>query len=459
MLKSSFFLALWTLELCVNAADINIWEPASLKNLYKTKTLEYTIANFGTVPYGHSLYGTVFKATPLDACTELSPLKWDKNYGTLIVYVERGNCHFAQKVLMAQKIGAGLVIIGDTNNEDVEKLLAVEKTAKLMERIHIPSIIISKDDADNFRNLLLNQQNNQHMITLAIHFPLIKAYDVANIKMILQVDDLRSYDAIINLSKYRKAFEKNMSLTIHYKVFKNIPLAREDINCLEGENTYCVLSSNAANKNKNLLRETLRQMCLVEDEYSAFVSYIKYARTSCFDSKGDIVDDFAECMDSAYLKAVNQKIREEKETCNDIKSDKAIQLLDSNDDNIKYYLINYSPIVFINGYIYKGNYDDSSHLMEAFCGSFEIAPASCSQLDVFQQYKDFSSSSIFRFMILTVTAILVVGLAIIAIFYFFYRKRLSSNFNTELNSKINQAMTKYYGDKDDDYKGINKDDE
>lgn len=56
------------------------------------------------------------------------------------------------------------------------------------------------------------------------------------------------------------------------------------------------------------------------------------------------------------------------------KSDEAKKFLNENNDNIKYYLINYSPIVFINGYMYKGNYKDSNHLMEAFCNSFEEVP-------------------------------------------------------------------------------------
>ena len=56
-------------------------------------------------------------------------------------------------------------------------------------------------------------------------------------------------------------------------------------------------------------------------------------------------------------------------------SDEGKKFLNENNDNIKYYLINYSPIVFINGYMYKGNYKDSSHLMEAFCNSFEEVPS------------------------------------------------------------------------------------
>jgi len=257
-------LLLLTLTSLASAADINIWEPASLRNIYKSKALEYTIANFGTVPYGHSVYGTVFRATPLDACTDLAPLKWDANYGTLVVYVERGNCHFAQKVLMAQKIGAGLVIIGDTDNEDVSKILPVEKTVELMDKIHIPSILISKSDADNFRNLLVNQRDGNQLITLAISFPLVKSYNMSNIKMILQVDDFRSYDAILNLDAYHNAFAKNMSLTVHYKVFKNVPLMHDEQNCVNVGNTYCVMSGHPLHKNLDLIVVTLRQMCLFD---------------------------------------------------------------------------------------------------------------------------------------------------------------------------------------------------
>ena len=153
-----------------------------MRQIYKNEQLEYSIANFGSVPYGHSVYGTVFLSNPLDACHDLKPLNWEKNQGTLIIYAQRGNCHFAQKVLNAQKIGAGLVIIGDTNNEDVHKILPVERTTQLMNQIRIPSVLIMKKDADHFTNVL---NSDNHTLTLAIHFPLTKANDVASIKMIL----------------------------------------------------------------------------------------------------------------------------------------------------------------------------------------------------------------------------------------------------------------------------------
>lgn len=179
----------------VSLAEIHVWEPQILKQLYNNKQMQYSIANFGSVPYGHSIYGNVFKSVPLDGCNDIKPLSWDKNYGTLIVYMERGNCHFAQKVLSAQKIGAGLAIIGDTNDEDVHMVLPVEKTQSIMEKIKIPSILVQKEDAENIKRIL--DDSNQNTLALAIHFPLIKSSDVSNIRMILQVDDFRSYDSIL----------------------------------------------------------------------------------------------------------------------------------------------------------------------------------------------------------------------------------------------------------------------
>ena len=81
--------------------NVHIWEPKSLRNIYSNKDFPYTIMNFGNVPYGHSVYGTVFKATPYDACKELNPVSWDKNYGTLIILVHRNGCNFSEKVLNA----------------------------------------------------------------------------------------------------------------------------------------------------------------------------------------------------------------------------------------------------------------------------------------------------------------------------------------------------------------------
>ena len=108
--------------------------------------------------------------------------------------------------------------------------------------------------------------------------------------------------------------------------------------------------------------------------------------------------------------------------------------------------------------MYKGNYKDSTHLMEAFCNSFEEVPAQCKNLKAFNQYYDFSSYSLIKFVLISMLCTLFVTAVIVSIFYFFYRKKIKSSFKVELNDKINEALSKYYNDgsKDLNYTGVTK---
>ena len=62
-------------------------------------------------------------------------------------------------------------------------------------------------------------------------------------RIILQVDDFRSYDSILQINIFKNIFKDSMDLTIHYKVFKNTDMAFDAKNCLkDGDKTYCVVS-------------------------------------------------------------------------------------------------------------------------------------------------------------------------------------------------------------------------
>lgn len=438
--------------------EIHIWEPASLRALYSNATLTYTIANFGTVPYGHSIYGTVFKAFPADGCSEIHAVPWDKNQGTLIVFVDRGNCHFAEKVLNAQRMGAGLVIMGDTSDEDVRKIMPIEKTAEILNRITIPSILIAKKDADNFKAVFDDPTSTDKAITFAINFALIKRNDKADLKMILQADDFRSYDAIAAFYPYYQIFRNSLDLKVHYKVFKNLPFLSDTENCLTvGSDFYCVINSNPGKKTPGLLNETLRQICLQDLDLDQYIRYVRETRAKCFAKDGEILPEFDKCAKEAGERTLNDTTRPALDTCASASSNRVWTLLENNNDKIKYNLINYSPLIFINGYFYRGNYQDSHHLTEAFCNSFEVPPAGCEKLEVFQQFKDYASIGIGRFVVMTVLFGSVFVVLSIVVFYFFYRKRMSSQFGVELNQRISEALSKYYPSEKNEYEGVKAD--
>lgn len=107
--------------------------------------------------------------------------------------------------------------------------------------------------------------------------------------------------------------------------------------------------------------------------------------------------------------------------------------------------------------MYKGNYNDSTHLMESFCNAFEEAPKDCQNLELFKDYSNFSSLGLIKFVLLSVVSTLAVIILLISGFYYFYRKKINSTFKVELNNKINEALSKYYKeDSTSNYSGIQK---
>jgi hypothetical protein len=128
-------LVLSLLLIKISISEIDIWGPPQLKKLYRKKVIEYSIANFGVVPYGKSIIGTLKKSVPFDACKDIKNIRNTLSDGALILLVSRGGCHFAEKVINAQKIGASLVILVDNEKEDVHDIMPVERGENLMNQV------------------------------------------------------------------------------------------------------------------------------------------------------------------------------------------------------------------------------------------------------------------------------------------------------------------------------------
>lgn len=100
-------------------AQIKIYAPLSANDYFpqsQNSIINFTIANFGDIPYGKSIIGPVVKAIPEDGCSEIRNIKYedqfqDNKQDKPIVLLKRGNCNFVLKVKNAQNAGAKLVII------------------------------------------------------------------------------------------------------------------------------------------------------------------------------------------------------------------------------------------------------------------------------------------------------------------------------------------------------------
>lgn len=88
--------------------------------------LQINIANFGYIPYGQSLIGTLELANPRNACAPLVYNSLNRSESNPIVVIERGGCHFVTKTHYAQIYGAKMVIIIDNQNENPNSVIMMD---------------------------------------------------------------------------------------------------------------------------------------------------------------------------------------------------------------------------------------------------------------------------------------------------------------------------------------------
>ena len=131
--------------------------------------------------------------------------------------------------------------------------------------------------------------------------------------------------------------------------------------------------------------------------------------------------------------------------CIDTDGPMAQSLLDDNHELMQYYLLNYTPLVFINDHLYKGNLKEMLHLVESICMTFEEPPKECLGLDIFTDYNNFSGSSVLGYLGKLMGGFGVLLVVFVSVFYFCYKRRLKAKMDLELSGKINEAIMKYYG--------------
>lgn len=443
MLKPIFLTLI--LHLTTPKTEIHIWEPSELRNKYKNTSLHFTLANFGKVPYGHSIFGTVFKASPSHGCTDLQSMNWDSNQGIMIVFLERGGCHFSKKVINARKIGAGLVLIGDSVEENVEKILPFDENLEVIHQIDIPMLFLSKNDATNFSAVL----NSDRKITMAVNFDLVKVDEVVEFLTVIQVDDFRTYDFVTNFYPIFKKLKDHINLKIRYKIVSD-PNIKE--HCIINGDNYCVRDRDGIYR-MDLAKETLYQICLLNTDtgLDEYIDYMSLVKKNCFKSTIP-KSEFANCLRDIYVKNITKETQEKLKDCSNPSSDNAAMLLKLNNLHIKNFLLNYSPLIYLNDQMYRGNYDDFNSISEVICNSFEKIPDECGDLSIFEEYHNFSGS-ILSYVFKTLIFFVFISVCAIFVFYVFYRTKIKKEFEENLQKEINVNLSKFYN-QENDYEGI-----
>lgn len=145
----------------VEKNSLRVTSPESLKDVY-----ECAIGNFGIPQYGGTMVGTViYPKANQQACNDFDEVdisfKSKPGGRPTFLLVDRGECFFTRKAWNAQKAGAAAVLVAD---DKVEPLITMDtpeeedSQADYLQKITIPSALISKALGDNIKKALTNTE-------------------------------------------------------------------------------------------------------------------------------------------------------------------------------------------------------------------------------------------------------------------------------------------------------------
>lgn len=128
------------------------------------QSFDAAIGDFGVPKYGAILSGSVyFNSENSQGCSEHFPTLPSSPNNISILLVERGSCYFVEKAWHAQNIAhASAILVADNVHESLVTMAAPEtltSLASLVEKITIPTLLISKNAGDAIKSLIQQYPN------------------------------------------------------------------------------------------------------------------------------------------------------------------------------------------------------------------------------------------------------------------------------------------------------------
>ena len=132
---------------CIHAR-FTIKSPPELVKIVNEKHpngIPYSVANYGDIPFGKSLGGTIYLPTSVEENCIYEPLEENAQRKiNKIVMSMRGDCTFTTKSLNSQRQGAKLAIIADNKiDEDPGRIILADDGRG--PQVHIPTIFIEEE--------------------------------------------------------------------------------------------------------------------------------------------------------------------------------------------------------------------------------------------------------------------------------------------------------------------------
>jgi len=295
-----------------------------------------SLANFGIIPYGHSLIGRIYyDPENADGCQPFGEFDYshdpdDNDHPTPIILVKRGNCTFVKKVRHIEHAGGRLGIVIDDKKENVENVIMSDDGTGM--GINIPSLLVSStdgkiltdfleehggthymkkkkeekkpkdddDDDDDYEDDRRSRKENKkkedkkdnkksedqklvEQAALLVKFELPRPDNRVEYDIWYSSIDDRALDFITDFQTYDEMLSEDVLMTPHFVTWPCSD-CDEDFKKKEcfGDGKYCaIMHKSVSLPGKEIILEDLRQKCIYEKTYkndrSIFWSYIKRA--------------------------------------------------------------------------------------------------------------------------------------------------------------------------------------
>ena len=232
-------LLLITLFVVGALAKVTVLSPDSFELVKKNETINYTIADFGDVPYGQSITGEVIIADPENGC---NPLALNNTNKSSFILIKRGECTFVTKVRNAQQYGAKMALVYDNTDERTDNIIL--KDDGFAFDIKIPTIMIDKAHGEKIASFLKNhnEKGEINRMELSVDF-LIETAPHVNLTFWISTSDRKSFKLIHEFYPYWKELAGVSTFTPHYLIWicnscQTNKFSVINENCLSG-GRYC----------------------------------------------------------------------------------------------------------------------------------------------------------------------------------------------------------------------------
>jgi hypothetical protein len=365
-------------------AKMNLFSPKILMDkVGKNGDLIVSYADFGHIPYGHTLVGRgVFIAENEYGCDSYGNSLKQFDDPNPIVFIKRGECSYVQKVRNAEHGGSKLAVIVDEKNDENIKYIVMMNDGT-GNGIIIPSVLLNKDPGNTIIDFLTsNEDSVTKNVKFMVNFKMNHPDNHVEYHLLLSTYQDRALDFVTDFKTFHERLGDNVSMTPHYFSWPcfgcDDEIKKED--CF-GNGKYCAVDYNDLNmKGTDILLANIRQKCIYKNSLknkqndSDWWEYVSRAHASCY-------NDFTHDCSVATHEKLGIKWEDTEECVNNSFVNKGTD----NEDNIilgedyEFWVeggFSLTPAVIINDIRYSGDMA-ADFVFEAVCAGFKDRPDTC----------------------------------------------------------------------------------